>query len=363
MFKQTGTSVIEPAKTVTLDDIVANMGDSRVLLIGEQHTRFEHHLNQLQLIQKLMNAGHKVAIGMEMFQQPYQSALDDYVAGKSTEAEFLTASQYFQKWRYDYNLYKPIIDYAVSQKLPLLALNIEADVTQQVARKGMHSLDVQKQQQLPEQLDFDTQRYRTDLKSVFESHQNITAGQENRFDYFLQSQTLWDESMAQTASRFLKQNPDHILVILAGNGHLRYRYGIPQRLARLSSLKPVTVVQDDAIETDIADYVLVTRPLKGASTPKIGIYLDMESKDQVIVNDVTEDSVAEKTGIKKGDIILELDNRKLKSFTDLKLALLYADTSKPVKARIKRGEKTLEKIFNFARKTKSHGVFSHGKHK
>jgi len=168
------------------------------------------------------------------------------------------------------------------------------------------------------------------------------------FNYFFQSQVLWDESMAQAAHQFLQKHPQHILVILAGNGHLRYRYGIPQRLERLSGLSPLVIVQDDKLGETIADYVLLTTPIKGQLTPVIGFYLDRKTIDQVIIDRVKDSSIAARAKLKKGDIITELDHKPLKSFTDLKLALLYADTSKQVQIKLKRGDSILEKTLDFS---------------
>ncbi len=356
LFEQIPPRAVKPSNTQSLDNIVAGLEGTRVLLMGEQHDRFEHHLNQLQLIKKIKEAGHQVAIGMEMFQQPYQQALDDYLAGKITESEFLTASKYFDKWGYDYNLYKPIIDYALQQKLPLLALNIEADITHQVARKGLYALDEKTQQQLPDTLNFDNQPYREALKSVFQIHEGMQQSRPSNFNYFLQSQILWDESMAKAAAQFLQKHPEHILVILAGNGHLRYRYGIPQRLQRLSGLSSLVIVQDEELGETIADYVLLTTPIKGQLTPVIGIYLDRKITDKVFVDRVKDSSIAARAKLKKGDIITELDNKPLKSFTDLKLALLYADTSENVQIKLQRGDSIIETSLDFSRPAaKVHG--------
>ena len=122
---------------------------------------------------------------MEMFQQPYQQALDDYVSGKINESAFLTQSRYFKKWGYDYNLYKPIIDYAVKHKIPLLALNIEADITHHVAKKGLYTLDDEQQTQIPETMNFDNSLYREELMSVFQMHKAIQHNQKKDFNHFL----------------------------------------------------------------------------------------------------------------------------------------------------------------------------------
>ena len=48
----------------------------------------------------------------------------------------------------------------------------------------------------------------------------------------------------------------------------------------------------------------------------------MENK-RVSVIDLPEDSVSKKAGIRAGDVILSLDNEKVESIEDIKLALFF----------------------------------------
>ena len=59
---------------------------------------------------------------MEMFQRPFQKVLDDYIGGKIDEAEFLKGTEYFKRWGFDYQLYRPILLFARSEKIPVVAL-------------------------------------------------------------------------------------------------------------------------------------------------------------------------------------------------------------------------------------------------
>lgn len=347
LYEQNIATVIKTRQVMTISDIIRDNPEKRIFLIGEQHDQYAHHLNQLQLIQQLHQSNPKIAIGLEMFQQDYQSVLDALIKGTITEAEFLTRSSYFNHWRYDYNLYKPIIDYAKKHKLPLLALNMNAGITSQVSSSGLDSLSHEQKQQLPENFDLSNPDYIKDLKSVFSMHQNMGGSKKFNFDYFLQSQTLWDETMAANASRFVDENPEHRLVILAGNGHVRKRYGIANRLEKLSNEKVVTIVQDDEIDHSIADYVLVTQPVKGKATPKIGILLDNSEPGKIKIKKVMPDSLAEKAELKAEDVIITIDSKSVRSYTELKLALLYIDQSKPAEITIQRGNNVIKRELKF----------------
>ena len=48
---------------------------------------------ELEIIKDLHRRGRNIAIGMEMFQRPFQKALDDYIEGKIDEREFLKSNR------------------------------------------------------------------------------------------------------------------------------------------------------------------------------------------------------------------------------------------------------------------------------
>lgn len=340
VLSRPSTRVLRPDMLTTIDDIMPKLFASRIIYIGEKHDKFAHHINQLQVIKKMHVAGYKLAVGMEMFQTPFQPALDDYLTGKIDENSFLERSEYFSRWRYDYNLYKPIIDYLKQQNIPLIALNIEGDITRQVARQGIDSLADEKKKQLPTAMDFSNEQYRRDLDKVFAFHGEQKELKE--FSYFYQAQLLWDEGMAESAYQFLAKNPDRKLVVLAGNGHVRHKYGIPERLYRRNHEPFTVVVQDDEIEDGIADFVLLTTELKGKKSPQLGLIV--EEKDQtLVIMSVVDKRPAKNAGLQKGDVIKQFAGKSITSLADLKLALFYSKTGTTLKIQIKRDDKTVEK--------------------
>ncbi len=341
------TKALRPDKLPTLPGIISELAESRIIYVGETHNKFSHHINQLFVIKKLHEAGNKLAVGMEMFQKPYQSIVNEYLAGHIDERTFLQQSEYFTNWRYNYHLYKPIIDYLKEQNIPLIALNVKGDVTREVAREGISSLSGKKKEQLPSSMDFSDEQYRGDLNEVYALHsqqQELTS-----FNYFFQAQTLWDEAMAECAHQFLLQHPERKLVILAGNGHVRRKYGIPERLYRRNNQPYMVIAQDEEMEDGIADYILATRELKGTEPPQLGV--SVEEKDQgLTVSGVREKSPAKTAGMQKGDVIIQAAGQAIRSLPDLRLVLFYSEIGSRLKIQIKRGDQTLTKeveLFEF----------------
>lgn len=349
MLSRQEARALKPDALTTIDDIISQLTVSRIIYVGEIHDQFAHHMNQLKVIKKIHDAGYKLAVGMEMFQKPYQQAVDDYLAGRIDEFTFLKNTEYFSRWRYDYNLYKPIIDYLKQQRIPLVALNIQGDLTHNVAREGMYDLPDQQKKQLPADMDFSNETYRKNLSQVFVVHHKQEDLQ--NFNYFLQAQMVWDEGMAESAYRFLASHPEHKMIILAGNGHVRHKYGIPDRLYRRNHEPFAVVVQDEEIEDGVADYVLLTTELSGKTSPKLGVVVEEKDKRLVIMG-VSQRSPAQKAGLQKGDVIEMFAGRPIQSLADLKIALFYGKIGSTVKIKVKRADKTIDKeieLFDFER--------------
>lgn len=340
VLSRPSTRVLTHDRLTTLDHIFPYLTASRIIYIGERHDRFAHHINQLQLIKKMHNAGYKLAVGMEMFQKPFQPVINDYLAGRIDERTFLKKTEYFSTWRYDYNLYKPIIDYLKQENLSLVALNIHGEISRKVARDGIYSLSDNEKKQLPGSMDFSNERYRRDLKEVFSLH--AEQGELKDFNYFYQAQILWDEVMAESAQKFLTDNPERNLVILAGNGHVRHNYGIPERLYRRNHEPFTVVVQDEEMEDGIADYVLITAKLDGEKSPQLGVMVQEKDKGLEVMG-VGHKSPAKKAGLQAGDVIRMLAGQSITTTADLKLALFYSNVGSKVKIRIQRAGNTLDK--------------------
>lgn len=212
---------------------------SQVIYLGELHSRPEDHQAQLEIIRALHQQQPKLTIAMEMFQRPYQSVLDRYLKGEITEAQLVELSQYRRRWGYPWELYAPILRFAKDQGLPVLALNTPTEVTRKVGRQGLASLSVVDRRFIPplSEIRTDDPPYRQRIRQVFdEIHQG--KGNSDRFERFFQAQVLWDETMAERIAQSLKANPDRLVVVMTGQGHVLFGDGIPSRVARRMGSRP-----------------------------------------------------------------------------------------------------------------------------
>lgn len=335
---------LEVTALKTLSGVIEKAAEKKIVYVGEYHDRFAHHNVELRVMKSLFKKDPGIAIGMEMFQRPSQKALDDYISGAIDEREFLKKSEYFKRWIFDYNLYKPILDFARAGKIPVIALNQKSELVDKVSKGGMDSLSVDEKKETPAQMDFSDSEYRERLSRVFEQHKN--RGERN-FDFFYQAQILWDETMAESIDAYLQKNPDRRMIVIAGSGHLIFGSGIPKRVFRRNGLSYATILNDTDVDGDAAaDYLVFPQPLEGMMAPRILAMLE-EKPGKVSVTDLPEGSVSRKAGIREGDILLSFDGAPVHDVADIKIALFYKKHGDSVRIKVRRrrfllGDKEME---------------------
>ncbi len=196
---------VDVSALTALSPIIDNAAGTKIVYVGEYHDRFAHHDVELQVINSLYRKNPKIVIGMEMFQRTFQQVLDDYVSGTIDERAFLKKSEYFKRWSFDYNLYKPIIDFARAERIPSSpSTSGERLPIRSPASEGMGSLTAVEKQEIPTETYFSDTNYRERLTQVFAEHKGSS---ERNFDYFYQAQILWDETMAMLIDAYLKKTP------------------------------------------------------------------------------------------------------------------------------------------------------------
>lgn len=326
------TIAVEISNLKTFAEVMERVAGKKIVYVGENHNQFSHHVMELEIIKDLHRRGKKIAIGMEMFQRPFQKALDDYIEGRIDERELLKKTQYFKRWGFDYNLYRPILEFARSERIPVVALNMKQEIVDKVFRSGLDSLSEDERKFVPSAMDFSDEAYRKRLEKIFREHEDF--GAEN-FDFFYQAQVLWDETMSESIDEFLKVHPSDHMVVLAGNGHLAYGSGIPKRTERRNGYDDAIILNDADLEKDIADYVLFPKTVPGVSSPKLMVLLK-EKGGKVEIAGFPPESNSEKAGIKVGDRILSIDHTPVRDIDDVKIDLLFRSKGEKAKVRILR---------------------------
>jgi uncharacterized iron-regulated protein len=316
-----------------MDSVIRQLAARRVVFVGETHDRYDHHLNQLEIIRRLHQTDPNLAVGVEYFPRQFQPQLDDFIAGRITEDQFLRSVDYYRTWGYDYRLYAPIFEFLRDQRIPVRALNVPAALTSAVAKSGIEGLSKQQRASMPEIQPAD-EAYKARLRSAFEEHQSVKPG---AFDHFVEAQLVWDESMAATAAEYLDANQSRKMVILAGSGHIAFGSGIPSRLERRIHASYAIVLNSGvSIEPQIADYILLSTKEELPPAGALGVSLE-EKGGECRIRSLNPAGAAEKAGLRKGDVLVEVDSEPVRTASDVRLALWKKKPGDRVMVRVRRG--------------------------
>jgi uncharacterized iron-regulated protein len=346
----TQTAVVDVTTLGDLGGLIDKLANRRVVFVGESHDRYEDHLNQLAIVSGLHARDKDLAIGMEFFQQPFQQDLDDYVAGRIGEADLLRRTDYFERWRFDYRLYRPILRLAREHGIPIVALNIEKEITEAVGDGGIEGLSAAQRARIPAEMERDDEAYRARVRAVFDSHPQVRdehteegkdgpAAADARFERFLSVQLLWDEGMADRAARYLHETPGRTLVVLAGAGHLEYGRGIPKRLQRRIQVPAAIVLNGTQRDLDpqAADFLLYPRRVALPAAGLLGVLLDTEIKGEgVAVKGFSEESGAKAAGMAEGDRIVRVGETPVAGYADIRIALLDSRPGQRMRVEVLR---------------------------
>jgi uncharacterized iron-regulated protein len=244
-------------RAITFEALLADLDGCRIVYVGEEHTNSHHHQIQLDIIQALFQKHPDLEIGMEMFARSYQNVLDLWSAGELDQREFLRKTHWYANWRYNVSLYQGILDFIKENRLRFLGLNIPFDIPAKIRVGGIENLLDYDKSYLPAEIETSNVAHRDYLRNVFNRHRFKG---EVEFEDFYMAQSVWEDAMAETIAQNLGEG---MMIVLAGNGHIQFKYGIPDRAFRRTGVSFRTIYLapvGSEVALDVADYIWVTAP-------------------------------------------------------------------------------------------------------
>ncbi len=262
-------------RMVGFEDLMASLLTADVIYIGEEHSHRSHIEAALRILQALVDRNRKPALGLEMFGWDGQAGLDHYLAEPDMAPEqFLQEAHWKENWGGAYTDYAPLIDFARSHHLPVLALNPPKPLVRRVAKEGLLRALKDPEMlrwQMREEVLSDEAAYREVMVSQLRAcHSGLS---DEAYQRMYEAAVFRDEGMAKTISEHLSQRaPDAGPVVsYMGAGHIQYRLPVPSRVLRRlnGAIRQTTVYltsyeprREDEIRTlvqqSIADYVWLT---------------------------------------------------------------------------------------------------------
>ena len=213
----------------TIEQIVNAAGRTDVIFLGENHDDATAHSLQAEIFKKIYESYGKqkaVALSLEMFERDAQTVLDEYLKDIITEKKFLDDSRPWNNYKTDY---RPLVEFAKQNKLNVIAANAPRRYV-----NGRAALD---------QLSPEAKKWLAPLpyaapSEAYAKKFNALMGGEGGGDHgvskILDSQTLWDATMAFSIADYLRKNKNALVVHLNGSFHTENRLGTAEQFLKLA---------------------------------------------------------------------------------------------------------------------------------
>ncbi|HEY6400787.1 MAG TPA: ChaN family lipoprotein [Blastocatellia bacterium] len=116
--------------------MLAEIARADVAFVGEQHNDPATHRIERAILEGLGRRRGNVVVAMEMFERDTQSALDEYLAGRLSEEDFLKTSRPWPNYLTDY---RPLVEFARVHQWKVIASNTPRRLAAQVSREGLNA--------------------------------------------------------------------------------------------------------------------------------------------------------------------------------------------------------------------------------
>jgi uncharacterized iron-regulated protein len=334
-----------------------------VVLLGEEHSDADQHSWQLHTLAALYTQHPRMVIGFEMFPHRAQPVLDRWTAGELTPEEFLRQSNWSEVWRFPPELYLPLFQFARIHRIPMVALNVDQQLTADIARKGWEGVPPDRREGISRPAAASAE-YRSFLFRVWREHERQAGSRDAAptesspaFGHFVDAQLTWDRSMAEGLANRIGGATEAgrtLAVGVMGASHLRHGHGVPHQLRDLGVQKvgvliPVNAGSDcEDLTAGLADAVFALAETRASKPrpPRLGVRLE-QLGSQVALAEVMTGSLAERTGLEKGDIIAQLAGRPLSRMSDMIEAVNRQPGGTWLPMLVKRGTRSLEIVVKF----------------
>jgi uncharacterized iron-regulated protein len=190
--------------------MIDGAAEAGIVFVGELHNNSIAHWLELKITESIYAENSELVLAMEMFEADDQIVLTEYLDNVIKEDHLLKEAKVWNNYKTDY---KPLVEFARKNQLPVIASNIPRRYANLVYRQGLSSLDSLTSEAkqwiapLPIKIDLELPGYKS-MIAMMGSHGD---GDPNNIVY---AQAVKDATMAH----FILQNKTSSNKVLHFNG-------------------------------------------------------------------------------------------------------------------------------------------------
>lgn len=248
-----------------------------VLFFGEQHDDAETHRAEAELLEAIARTGRPVILSLEMFERDVQPSLDDYLANRISERDFLARSRPWPAYATDY---RRLVELAKQHGWRVIAANVPRPIASAVGRKGLAALDTltpAERSRSARENACPRDDYHLRFMDSMQSHAGGDSLPTATAERFYLAQCIKDETMAESiVTARLAATREALVVHYTGAFHSDFSQGTVARVKRRQPGWNVVVVSAVPVADPLmapivyqsakADFVIFTRKAPPSAT-------------------------------------------------------------------------------------------------
>ena len=233
-------------KEIELKEMVERLSDYDIIFFGEYHDNKILHSLEIELLKMFYANNKNIIVSMEMFERDVQPVLDQFLSDKISEENFLANSRPWPNYETDY---KPIIEFAKENKLPVVAANIPRRYANMISKQGLNALDslsAEEKKFIAKKHIVFADEYKTrfmqTMKSNMEHSSKMPKGMMMNLDLIYAAQCIKDDTMAESILKFHRIPPRRKVIHFNGDFHSRKHLGTAQKIQVLEPMLKIAVI-------------------------------------------------------------------------------------------------------------------------
>jgi len=128
----------QDGKSVKFAKMMKEIAETDIVLFGESHNNSIIHWLELQVTKAMYEQSPNLVVSLEMLEADDQGIVNEYLAGNYDNKMFGDEAKLWSNYKTDY---KPLVEFAKENNLPVVASNIPRRYARMVYKKGVESLD------------------------------------------------------------------------------------------------------------------------------------------------------------------------------------------------------------------------------
>jgi uncharacterized iron-regulated protein len=234
---------------ISVDEAADALQGFDVIFLGEFHDHAGNHLAEMALMSALHARAPALSLSLEQFERDVQNVVDDYLADRIGEEALKRSGR---AWPNYAEAYRPLVEFAKENRLPVIAANAPASFVRCVGQDGPEALS----RATPERRGCATTELHLNdgpYKDKFvrflredplhgEPDPDTTKAPTPAELRSFAAQATRDDTMAESIALHLQRNPGRKVVHVTGNFHVESFLGTAERVAIRAPQLKIAVV-------------------------------------------------------------------------------------------------------------------------